>query len=92
MASTITHRQTGVHVKAYTLKKNGDTEEFHLFEGDMKEGGCTSGTKSICKKMDHANGGNVFACKTEVEARIKSAESGRKVCGVCVSHLYTTYP
>lgn len=81
-------------MKAYTLKKNGDTDELHLFEGDMKEdGGCTSGAKSICKKMSkEESGGNVFTCKTDDDARLKCAQAGRKVCGVCTSHLYTTYP
>ncbi len=79
-------------MKSYTLKKNGDTEELHLFEGDMTTEGCTSNSKSICKKMDKSeSGGNVFACKNDKDARTKCAESGRKVCGICVSHLYTTY-
>ena len=81
-------------MKAYTLKKKRETDELHLFEGDMTDGGgCTSAAKSICRKMDKADSsGNVFSCKTDKEARIKSAEAGRSVCGVCVSHLYTTYP
>lgn len=79
-------------MKAYTLKKNGDTDELHLFEGNMMDGGkCTSDSKSICQKMLKSDSsGNVFACKKENDARIKCAEEGRKVCGVCVSHLYTT--
>ena len=82
----------GVQMKAYTLKKNGDTDEFHLFEGNMNDDGCTSAAMSICKKMSKSESkGNIFACKNEKDARIKCAETGRKVCGVCVSHLYTTY-
>lgn len=79
-------------MKAYTLKKNGDTEELHLFEGDMTTEACTSNPKSICKKMSKSeSGGNIFTCKNEKEARSKCAELGRKVCGTCVSHLYATY-
>jgi len=79
-------------MKAYTLKKDEDTDELHLFEGDMTDKGCTSAQKSICKKMDKSeSSGNVFTCKNENDARVKCAESGRKVCGTCVSHLYTTY-
>jgi hypothetical protein len=35
--------------------------------------------------------GNIFACADEDLARKKCAEIGREVCGICVSHLYTTY-
>jgi hypothetical protein len=34
---------------------------------------------------------NIFVCKNEQEAREECAKHGRKVCGTCVSHLYTTY-
>ncbi|MDP1978290.1 hypothetical protein [Undibacterium sp.] len=79
-------------MKAYTLKKDGDTDELHLFEGDMKDKGCTSAPKSICKKMDRGeNAANIFACYDENKARIECAVMGRAVCGVCVSHLYESY-
>lgn len=80
-------------MKAYTLKKNGDTEELHLFEGEMTgEKSCTSGSTSICQKMlKNESSGNIFACVDEESARLKCAGAGRKVCGICVSHLYTTY-
>lgn len=80
-------------VKAYTLKKNGDTDELHLFEGDFTDGvKCTSVAKSICQKMAKTDsGGNTFVCQTDDAARVKCAQAGRLVCGVCVSHLYTTY-
>lgn len=79
-------------MKAYTLKIFGETEELHLFEGKMTEKGCTSGSTSICQKMAKAeSSGNKFTCLEEDEARIGCAEIGRKVCGICVSHLYTTY-
>lgn len=32
-----------------------------------------------------------FACADKTTARIKCAEIGEKVCGICVSHLYTTH-
>jgi hypothetical protein len=78
---------------AYTLKRKKDTKELHLFKGKSNpDGGCTSGQISICKKMEKSESeGNVFACKDETEARIKCAQEGRAVCGICASSLYTTY-
>jgi hypothetical protein len=77
---------------AYTLKKKKDTGEYHLFEGSMTKDGCTSKQVSICEKMDKSEStGNIFACADEDLARKKCAEIGREVCGICVSHLYTTY-
>jgi hypothetical protein len=79
-------------MKAYTLKIKGNTKEYHLFEGEMSPTGCTSGSQSICKKMEKKeSSGNIFQCKDENEARIECAKRGREVCGTCVSHLYTTY-
>lgn len=77
----------------YTLKKHPDSGECHLFEGEMlASGGCSNLPKSICKKMNSVNPvHNIFACEDEAGARKKSAEAGRKVCGTCVSHLYTSY-
>ncbi|WP_321516445.1 hypothetical protein [Marinifilum fragile] len=81
-------------MKAYTLKKK-DTNEYHIFEGEMYPPGgeykCSSGRKSICEKMLKSESErNIFACKDEKEARKLCAEHGRKVCGTCVSHLYKT--
>lgn len=80
-------------MKAYTLKKKKDTEEFHLFEGDFTtNSNCNSNQMSICKKMDKLeSAGNVFTCYTEHNARTRIAEIGRPICGICTSHLYTTY-
>ena len=80
-------------MKAYTLKRRKDTEEYHLFEGDFtNNGNCNSNKISICKKMDNSESqGNAFACFTEEQARRQIAEIGRPACGVCTSHLYTTY-
>lgn len=78
---------------AYTLKKKIDTEELHLFKGEMTlPTGCNSSYSSICKKMDksEAEKVNVFTCHDENTARIEAAKIGRKVCGTCVSHLYST--
>ncbi|WP_300567817.1 hypothetical protein [Flavobacterium sp.] len=78
-------------MKAYTLKKKEKTEEYHLFEGDFTNTGCNSENISICEKMNKQfSGGNVFTCFDENEARIRIAEIGRQVCGICTSHLYTT--
>lgn len=79
---------------AYTLKKKKGTDEYHLFIGTMNpDNGCTSKNKSICQMMkrDEQEGNNIFACQDEESARKKCAEIGRKICGVCVSSLYTTY-
>lgn len=77
---------------AYTLKKKKDTEELHLFMGEMTEDACTSKQQSICKKMNKSEStGNRFQCADESTARKKCAEIGRGVCGICVSHLYETY-
>jgi len=78
-------------MKAYTLKKKKDTKELHLFEGDMTPEGCNSASTSICEKMKKSESEkNVFTCFNEDEARKKCAEIGRDVCGICVSHLYST--
>lgn len=78
--------------KAYTLKKKKQTNELHLFEGDFSIHPCNSESQSICKKMKKTDSiGNVFSCQKEQAAREKCAEEGRKVCGTCVSHLYSSY-
>jgi len=68
----------------YTLIKCKDTKEYHLFKGKS--------SKSICKKMSQPceNIEHKFSYKDEDEARLKCAEVGRKVCGICISHLYKT--
>lgn len=44
------------------------------------------------KKMNKIESdGNAFICFNEEQARKQIAEIGRPVCGVCTSHLYTTY-
>lgn len=79
-------------MKAYTLKRRKDTEEYHLFKGDFSIQPCTSKNESICKKMIKSESQeNAFTCFTEEQARKRIAEIGRSVCGVCTSHLYTTY-
>lgn len=80
-------------MKAYSLAKKVNTEELHLFEGQMTENACTAAALSICRKMNRKeeSAGWQFSCKDEEEARVLCANKGRKVCGTCVSHLYTTY-
>jgi hypothetical protein len=77
----------------YTLKRKKDTNELHLFEASPAEDDkCTPKSKSICNKMSKdESSGNIFACQLEDDARISCADQGRKVCGICVSHLYETY-
>jgi len=80
-------------MKAYTLKKKNNTEEYHLFEGDFTIApNCNSNQLSICKKMNKIESeGNSFTCYNENKARTRIAEIGRPVCGICTSHLYTTF-
>ena len=79
-------------MKAYTLKRRKDTEEYHLFEGDFSQEPCTSQNLSICEKMIKSESvGNKFQCLNEKDARLEIAKIGRPVCGICTSHLYTTY-
>lgn len=78
----------------YTLKKKKDTEEYHLFEAVMSSNNseCTPNQKSICEKMDkNESSGNYFYCEDENNARKKCAALGRPACGICVSHLYSSY-
>ena len=87
----------------YTLLRNGDSDEYHLFVGELNEtvkpNTCSISLKSICKKMDKGErskgiDGKVttpaFACQKEAAARTQCATRGRSVCGVCVSSLYRT--
>lgn len=77
----------------YTLKQKKNTEELHLFKGKViSETKCVNENLSICKKMtSDESKGNLFECKNENEARLKCAQTGRQVCGDCVSSLYLTY-
>ena len=78
----------------YTLKEDKDSGELHLFETttDANNNTCTPKRKSICKKMIEKNKKkNIFECRSEAKARIECASIGRRVCGNCVSHLYTSY-
>lgn len=80
--------------KFYSFLKDKKTEEKHIFEGDTNpKGGCFADQKSICKKVTNENGNWIpdAICLNDNIARKKTAEIGRSVCGVCVSHLYTTY-
>jgi len=74
------------------LKKKKNSGEYHLFKGRMTEEGCTSQQLSVCGKMDKSESiENIFACEEEETARKKCAKIGRKVCSMCISHLYTSY-
>jgi len=79
--------------KIYTLKKKPDTEEYHLFEGEMTSlDHCSVDSISICEKMRKTeNYTIIFACQNENIARTECARIGRKVCGICVSHLYESF-
>ncbi|WP_202424606.1 hypothetical protein [Duganella levis] len=79
----------------YTLLEKENTEELHLFEGEMLNTNpetCNVPAKSICRKMNKSESSDTkFACQDEVAARKACASRGRIVCGTCVSHLYTDY-
>ena len=67
--------------------------EMHLFKGEFTDNNtCTPNKKSICGKMLKNDAEkDIFVCKTDDEARMKCAKEGRKVCGPCVSHLYSNF-
>lgn len=78
----------------YTLRKRNSTSEIHIFLADSQtNGNCVSRINAICRKASKAETTIVekATCLSEQQARAKSAEIGRKVCGTCVSHLYETY-
>ncbi len=77
----------------FTLKKKKTTGELHLFRANQNpDRSCNPEKKSICKKMDVSDKEkNIFTCASEKDARIKCANIGRSVCGICVSSLYETY-
>ena len=79
--------------KVYSLKKKKDSEELHLFRGEVTDPRkCRVENNSICGQMQKSESEEtLFECKHENPTRIKCAEIGRQVCGVCVSHLYATY-
>jgi hypothetical protein len=93
MLKKLLEQSKNKNIKVYTLRKSTETEELHLFEGEItSDDKCSLGAKSICDGMSKSDGtNNIFACQPEDKARIECAKQGRKVCGVCVSHLYTTY-
>lgn len=59
-------------MKAHSLAKKANTEEIHLFEGNMTEASCTAPALSICKKMNRNKefAAWEFSCKKEDEARL----------------------
>lgn len=77
----------------YSLSKKNKTKELHLFKSYKTNEKCyLSEKKSICKKMTSSESIKYnFTCESVNEARIKCAEIGRNVCGICVSHLYADY-
>ena len=78
---------------AYSFKKKNNTNEIHIFEGKFTIDGCNANSESICKKMKSNDGEwlNNNTCLNEQQARENAAKIGKNVCGICVSHLYTTF-
>jgi len=64
----------------------------HLFEEKIiSTGQYSTENTSIYEKMNRSESEKtIFTCKDESTARLKCAKVGRQVCGICVSHLYTT--
>lgn len=79
--------------KAYSFKKKNSTNEIHIFEGKFTIDSCNANSESICKKtkLNEGNWLEGSTCLNEQQAREKAAKIGKSVCGICVSHLYTTY-
>jgi hypothetical protein len=88
----------------YTFKKIEDTNEIHIFRGEMNnDNTCSVASNSICQKVMRSETVSLkrhrisssetiyCSCNEEHTARLNAAKIGREVCGVCVSHLYTTY-
>ncbi len=78
----------------YSLIEKKDTEELHLFKSNKTPllGDCLKEPSSICRGMNMKEKGKIiFECENEQDARMKCAKIGRKVCGTCVSHLYSNY-
>ncbi|MDB5777494.1 MAG: hypothetical protein JWP38_3627 [Herbaspirillum sp.] len=67
-----------------------ETDEYHLFETDSDKDANMCASVSVCKKLLKSKcAADAFMCDAS-KARVMAAESGRNVCGVCVSHLYAT--
>ena len=77
----------------YSLIRKKNTDELHLFESTKNlDGSCNVKNNSICKAMTlDERIENKFSCQPEDYSRVECARIGRKVCGICVSHLYETY-
>lgn len=55
-------------------------------DSEMK---CSSESFSICEKMKWVSGSKDISCEVDESiVRVKCAQLGRSVCGICVSHLY----
>lgn len=81
----------------FSLLKQKERQELHLFITKRNsEGKCivvSHANKSICKKLnfkDTETDIKSFHCQDGDSARRKSAEIGSRVCGTCVSHLFTS--
>ena len=77
----------------YSIVKKENTNEYHIFKTFIENSGeYEIDEDSICGKCSNQEEIEVNAiCKGESRARKLAAEIGSPVCGVCVSHLYSTY-
>ncbi|MEM6718901.1 MAG: hypothetical protein AAF611_06290 [Bacteroidota bacterium] len=78
--------------KLYTLKENSKGE-LHVFQSKKDDAGeCLTDSMSICKKMRYNETITThFVCQPETFTRIKLAEIGKRVCGICAGYLYSNY-
>lgn len=83
----------GTDEVAYSFFKLKNTDETHIFKGRFLDETCNIKYVSICKKVDRRTDEviKIKSCLNENETRSKAASIGRDICGICVSHLYTTY-
>ncbi|MEM6686229.1 MAG: hypothetical protein AAF617_10635 [Bacteroidota bacterium] len=78
--------------KLYTLKENSNGE-LHVFVSKKDASGeCLTESMSVCKKMRYNQTVKThFACQHEIDTRMKLAEIGPRVCGICASYFYGNF-
>lgn len=83
--------------KKYSLVKYDLTNEYHLYEScSDSSGNCNLKNKNpLCRNSDVKPNKKdcLLACRDEKSTRTKCASfanSGKDICGVCVSAMYAT--
>ncbi len=77
----------------YTLRKNKESEELHLFRGIKKTDRCNPDEEALCGAVGFEDTEAIqnFVCLDEESTRIEAAKIGRKVCSNCIKTFYATY-